>query len=52
MAGDTQLATVEKFCYLESFLSNTISVDDDITSRLCAPLASYRIDFGGHMMSL
>jgi len=33
-AGDTQLATVEKFCYLGSFLSNTISVDDDITSRL------------------
>jgi len=33
-AGNTQLATVEKFCYLGSFLSNTISVDDDITSRL------------------
>jgi len=33
-AGDTQLATVEKFCYLGSFLSNTISVDDDISSRL------------------
>jgi len=33
-AGDTQLATVEKFCYLGSFLSDTISVDDDITYRL------------------
>jgi len=33
-AGDTQLATVEKFCYLGNFLSNTISVDDGITSRL------------------
>ena len=35
MAGnDGALKSVDKFCYLGSFLSNTVSVDSDITSRL------------------
>jgi len=34
-AGDnTVLKSVEKFCYLGSFLSSTISVDSDISSHL------------------
>ena len=34
-AGDgTILKSVDKFCYLGSFLSNTISMDSDIASRL------------------
>ena len=34
-AGDgTVLKSVDKFCYLGSFLSNTISMDSDIASRL------------------
>jgi len=34
-AGDhTVLKSVNKFCYLGSFLSNTISADSDIVSRL------------------
>jgi len=33
-AGDTQLATVENFCYLGSFLSNTVSFDDDIVPSM------------------
>jgi len=31
---DTVLKTIDKFCYLGSFLSNTISVDSDIASHL------------------
>jgi len=34
MAGDTQLNSVDKFCYLDSYLANTIAVDSDINSRL------------------
>ena len=35
MAGsDVALKSVDKFCYLGSFLSNTISANSDITSRL------------------
>jgi len=33
-AGSNQLSSVDKFCYLGSFLSNMVAVDDDITSRL------------------
>jgi len=33
-AGDTQLNSVDKFCYLGSYLANTIAVDSDINSRL------------------
>jgi len=31
---DTVLKSIDKFCYLGSFLSNTISMDSDIESRL------------------
>jgi len=34
MAGESQLAPVNRFCYLGSYLSNTISVDIDINSHL------------------
>ena len=34
MAGDTQLNPFDKFCYLSSYLANTITVDSDINSRL------------------
>jgi len=34
MAGESQLTPVNRFCYLGSYLSNTISVDNDIESRL------------------
>ena len=34
MAGESQLTPVNRFCYLGSYLSNTISVDIDINSRL------------------
>ena len=35
MADSNQLSSVDKFCYLGSFLSNVVAVvDDDITSRL------------------
>jgi len=32
--NDVALISVDKFCYLGSFLSNTVSADSDITSRL------------------
>jgi len=32
--SDGALKAVDKFCYLGSFLSNTVSADSDITSRL------------------
>ena len=32
--NDVALKSVDKFCYLGSFLSNTVSADSDITSRL------------------
>ena len=32
--NDIALKSVDKFCYLGSFLSNTVSADSDITSRL------------------
>jgi len=34
MAGETHLTSVDKFCYLGIYLSNTITVDIDINSRL------------------
>ena len=34
MAGDTILTSASKFCYLGSYLSNTIAMDDDITARI------------------
>jgi len=34
MAGELQLTPVNRFCYLGSYLSNTISVDIDVNSRL------------------
>jgi len=34
VAGDTQLKSTDKFCYLGSYLSNTVTADCDITSRL------------------
>ena len=34
MAGETHLTSVDRFCYLGSYLSNTITVDIDINSRL------------------
>ena len=34
MAGDTILTSASKFCYLESYLSNTVAMDYDITARI------------------
>ena len=34
MAGDTILTSASKFYYLGSYLSNTVSMDDDITARI------------------
>jgi len=34
MAGDTILTSASKFCYLGSYLSNTVALDDDITARI------------------
>ena len=34
MAGDTILTSTSKFCYLGSYLSNTVAMDDDITARI------------------
>jgi len=34
MADAVALESVDHFCYLGSFLSNTVSADTDITSRL------------------
>ena len=48
-AGSNQLSSVDKFCYLGSFLSNMVAVDEDITSRLTKAgcfLANYRIVYG------
>jgi len=33
LAGELHLTPVNRFCYLGSYLSNTISVDIDINSR-------------------
>ena len=34
MAGDTILTNASKFCYLGSYLSNAVAMDDDITARI------------------
>ena len=34
MAGETQLTPVDKFCCLDNYLSNTMTADVDINSRL------------------
>jgi len=34
MAGETHLTSDDRFCYLGSYLSNTITVDIDVSSRL------------------
>ena len=40
-AGDTQLNSVGKFCYLGSYLANTITVDSDINSRLAKAVDAF-----------
>jgi len=50
---DTVLKCVDKFCYLGSFVSNTISVDIDITSRLAkAGCALQKRLWGVHDVSM
>jgi len=34
MAGDTILTSTSKFCYLGSYLSNTVAMNDDIMARI------------------
>jgi len=48
MASDMILTSASKFCYLGSYLSNTVAVDDDITARIAKGCTV----FGGHQHRL
>ena len=40
LAGELHLTPVNRFCYLGSYLSNTISVDIDRSTQPCIPPGS------------
>jgi len=48
MAGDMILTSTSKFCYLGSYPSNTVAMDDDITARIAKGCSA----LGGHQHRL